>query len=187
MAKKRDAMTEHLHAATLRIAKFHFVLVALYIIQTVVFHASKVITPQLLMQRWIAATGLTVATILVWLIGRTKHLSNEVYRAALIGIILADTVFAAFNVYTQRGYASKSVLLFLIPIIVAAAFLNRTALFGTALLAAAVYTSTVISYFVLNFNEGYMAEMYAEIALYSGIFIATAYLLWAVIHRHNYK
>lgn len=185
MARKHDLTTDHLHAATLRVAKFHYLYALLYVAQTIVFHASKVITPELLLQRWIAVAGLTVVTIVVWLLGRTNQLSASVYRSAISLLILADIAFAAFNVYTQRGYASKSVLLFIIPIIVASVFVNRAALFATAALAIATYTTTVVMYFVKNFNEGYMSEMYAEIGLYSGIFLITAGLLWATMHKHH--
>lgn len=184
MPQKSDTH-DHLHAAALRIAKFHFILVGLYIAQTIVFHASKVITPDVVMWRWYAGAGLLAVTALVWFIARNHRLPETAYRWAIALIILADLAFAAFNVYIQRGYASKSVVLFLIPIIVAATLMNRAALFMTALFAVAVYSTTVITYFTVNFNEGYMSEMYAEIGLYSGIFLLTAGLLWTTTHRHR--
>lgn len=180
-------MLDHLHAATLRVAKFHFVYVLLFVAQTIVFHATKVITPELLLQRWIAVSGLAIVTILVWLLSRARSTTTGAYRIAISALIVADIAFAAFNVYTQRGYASKSVFLFLVPIVVAVVLLNRSALIATAALSIAVYTTTVIMYFVNNFNEGYMSEMYAEIGFYSGLFLVVAGLLWATVHRHNTK
>jgi hypothetical protein len=180
-------MLDHLHTATLRVSKFHFVYVLLFVAQTIVFHASKVITPELLLQRWVAVSGLAVVTIFVWLLGRTRPATTGVYRVAISLLIAADIAFAAFNVYTQRGYASKSVFLFLIPIIVAVVLLNRSALFATAALSIAAYTMVTIMYFVNNFNEGYMAEMYAEIGFYSGLFLIVAGLLWATVHKHDNK
>lgn len=182
MAKPQD-LTQHLHTSAVRVARFHMLFVALYTVQTVVFHASKVITPEVVLWRWQAAGALFVVTVGAWLAAKNRHLSAGAYRFIIGAIIVADIAFAAFNVYIQRGYASKSVLLFIIPIVVAAVLVNRTALFATALLAIAVYTTTVISYFVLNFNEGYMSEMYGEIILYSGIFLLTAGLLWTTMHK----
>lgn len=187
MATKQASLINHLHAATLRVAKFHFVYVLLFVAQTIVFHASKVITPELLLKRWVAVSSLAVVAIIAWLLARTKQTIPSVYRAAIGLLIVADIAFAAFNVYTQRGYASKSVFLFLIPITVAAVLLNRSVLFAVAALCSAVYSTTVIMYFVNNFNEGYMSEMYAEIGLYSGLFIAVAALLWATIHKHDVR
>lgn len=183
--KTHTAILDHLHAASLRVARFHIVYVLLFIAQTIVFHASKVITPELLLQRWVAVSSLAAVTIAVWLIARSKPTTTVIYKSAIGLLIIADIAFAAFNVYTQRGYASKSVLLFLIPIIVAAVLLNRSVLYAVAGLCAAVYSTTVVMYFVNNFNEGYMSEMYAEIGLYSGLFITVAALLWATIHKHS--
>jgi hypothetical protein len=187
MAQKHTGLLDHLHAATIRVTKFHFVYVGLFIAQTIVFHASKVITPELLLKRWVAVSSLAVVTILVWLLSRTRTTTTGAYRTAISLLIVADIAFAAFNVYTQRGYASKSVFLFLIPIIVSVVLLNRAALFATAMLSIAVYSTTVIMYFVNNFNEGYMSEMYAEVGFYSGLFLVTAGLLWATVHRHPNK
>lgn len=183
--KKPDSLHDHFHTATLRVARFHLLFVALYVIQTVVFHASKVITPEVVLWRWLAAGGLFVVSVIAWLIAKNRHLPASAYQATIGAVIIADMAFAAFNVYIQRGYASKSVILFVIPIIVAATLINRSALFATALLAIAVYSTTVISYFVLNFNEGYMSEMYGEIALHSGVFLLTAGLLWSTMHKRS--
>lgn len=180
-------MLDHLHAATLRVSKFHFVYVLLFVAQTVVFHASKVITPELLLQRWVAVSGLAVVTILVWLLSRARPATAGTYRIAISLLIAADIAFAAFNVYTQRGYASKSVFLFLIPIVVAVVFLNRSVLFATAALSIAAYSTVTVMYFVNNFNEGYMSEMYAELGFYSGLFLLVAGLLWATLHKHDTK
>lgn len=183
--KKTDLTLDHLHAAAIRVSKFHFAYVLLFVAQTIVFHASKVITPELLMKRWIAVSLLAAVTILVWLAARTRPAAAALYRTAISFLIVADIAFAAFNVYTQRGYASKSVFLFLIPIIVSAVLLNRSVLFAVAGLCIAAYSSTVVLYFVNNFNEGYMSEMYAEIGFFSGLFLVTAGLLWATIHKHS--
>ncbi len=178
---------DHLHTATLRISKFHFVYVLLFVAQTIVFHASKVITPELLLKRWVAVSGLVIVAILVWLLARSRPATTTAYHAAVGLLIAADIAFAAFNVYTQRGYASKSVFLFLIPIVVAVVLLNRSVLFATAALCVAVYSTTTIMYFVKNFNEGYMSEMYAELGFYSGLFLVVAGLLWATVHKHSNK
>lgn len=183
--KKSDLTLDHLHAASLRVTRFHIAYVLLFIAQTIVFHASKVITPELLLKRWIGVSSLAAVTILVWLIARTRPTAAMLYRGGLSLLILADIAFAALNVYTQRGYASKSVFLFLIPIIVSAVLLNRSVLFAVAGLCAAVYSSTAVLYFVNNFNEGYMSEMYAEIGFYSGLFFVVAGLLWATLHKHS--
>src|SRR4051812_23131393 len=102
--KRQDTALEHLHAATLRVTKFHFAYVLLFVAQTVVFHASKVITPELLSRRWIAVSSLAAITALVWVLARGRSTSKNIYYSAIGLLVLADIAFAAFNVYTQRGY-----------------------------------------------------------------------------------
>jgi hypothetical protein len=168
-----------------RVAHIHFALVLLFSVQTIVYHTSKVITPDLLMKRWIATAALLVVATLVWYFSKTKITSVGAYRALIYTLILADIAFAAFNVYTQRGYASKSVALFIIPIFIAAVLVSRSALFAAALLSVAAYTTTAIMYFTLNFNEGYSAELYGEIGFYSALFLLIAGLLWTIIRKQK--
>jgi hypothetical protein len=183
--KKLDQFTDHLRTSTLRVARFHFVYVLIYVVQTIVYHASKLITPDVVLRRWVAVASLLVVTTAVWFISKHRTSSSRLYQLAISAIIFADLAFAAFNVYTQRGYASKSVLLFIVPIVVATVFISRRALFATAMLAIAAYTTVAVKYFVDYFNEGYMVELYGEIAFYSAIFLLVAALLWSTIHKRT--
>ena len=176
---------DHLRTSTLRVARFHFVYALIYAVQVIVYHASKLITPDIVLRRWIAVASLLVVTTGVWFIAKHHNSTATLYRWAIAAIIFADLAFASFNVYTQRGYASKAVLLFVVPIIVATTFISRRALFATAFLAIAVYTTTAVKYFVDYFNEGYMVELYGEIAFYSALFLLLAGLLWATMHKRK--
>lgn len=182
---KLNISQDHFHTAAQRVARLHIAFAALYGVQTIIFHATKVITPEVAWWRWLAVCALLVVAASTWMIALQRHAPINIYKSCLWLIIVADLAFAAFNVYIQRGYASNSVILFLIPIIVAATLASRSTLIGTALLATAVYAATTISYFQLNFNEGYLSELYGEIALSSGIFLLTAILLWTATHKHR--
>jgi hypothetical protein len=164
-----------------RAAKLHFFLAGAYAIQIIAYDAAKLITPEVVLDRWYAVAGLTAVAAAVWYLARSQ--ANGLATAKFLAwtLILTDIAFAAFNVYTQRGMASRAVVLFLIPIVVSSILLSRVALFATAILCAVVYTSVSIAYFVHNFNEGYKVELYGEILFYSAIFIAVAGLLWTVI------
>jgi hypothetical protein len=174
-----------LKSRAVRVAHFHFALVLLFSIQTIVYHASQVITPELLMKRWFATAGLLVVATILWYFAKNKVTGIGGFQAIIYALIIADIAFAAFNVYTQRGYASKSVVLFVIPIFVAAVLARRSALFATALLSIAAYTTTAITYFVKNFNEGYMAELYGEIGFYSALYLLLAALLWTLVRKQK--
>lgn len=164
-----------------RAAKLHFVLAVAYIAQIIAYDAAKLITPEIVLDRWYAVGALTAVAAVVWYLGRSQ--SNGLVTAKFLAwtLIAADIAFAAFNVYTQRGMASRAVVLFLIPIVVSSILLSRVALFATAILCAVAYTTVSIAYFVNNFNEGYKIELYGEILFYSAIFLTVASLLWAVI------
>lgn len=183
MAQKlsKNSPVHWLRRSVIRVAQLHLIFVVIYAAQIIAFDASKLITPEVLAQRWLAAGGLAIVAAGVWYLARSKVSSTRNYKLLTWVLIAADLAFAAFNVYTQRGMASRAVLLFLIPIIVATILHSRIALFTTAIAAAVVYTSTAILYFVNFFNEGYKIELYGEILFYSGVFFVVAALLWAAL------
>ena len=170
-----------------RVAKVHFLLILAYVAQIIAYDASKLITPQVVLQRWYAAAALTGVVVAVWYLARSKVNNISTYKLLTWVLILADISFAVFNVYTQRGMASRAVVLFLIPIIISAILLSRVALFTTAILCVAAYTSASVAYFVNYFNEGYKIELYGEILFYSSIFMAAALALWAVIKSKHHS
>lgn len=170
-----------------RVSKIQLVLVLMYVAQVIAFDAAKLITPDVVLKRWYSAAALAAVAVTVWYIARSKATSLNHYKLLTWGLILSNIAFAAFNVYTQRGMASRSVALFFIPIIISAILLSRVALFTTAALCIIVYTTTAVAYFVNYFNEGYKIELYGEISFYSGLFLVAAMLLWAALKskRHT--
>lgn len=170
----------------LRLSRAHFAYVLILAGQIILYDAAKLISPEFVLKRWLATAGLLVVTTLVWAQAHQQSARRESYYARLVyALILADILLASFSVYTQRGMASRAVLLYVIPIIVSAALARRVALFGTALLAIAAYTTTAVMYFVLNFNEGYKVELYGEIGFYSAVFLLIASLHWSVVRKQR--
>lgn len=183
MAQKlsKNSQVHWLRRSLIRVAQLHLVFVIIYVAQIIAFDASKLITPEVLAQRWLAAGGLAIVSATVWYLARSKVTSTLNYKLLTWLLIIADLAFASFNVYTQRGMASRAVLLFLIPIVVATILHSRIALFTTAIMAAVIYTTTAILYFVNFFNEGYKIELYGEVLFYSSLFFVVAGLLWAAL------
>lgn len=169
------------------VAKVHFLIVLAYIAQIIAYDASKLITPEVVLQRWYAAAALTAVAAAVWYLARSKVNNISTYKFLTWTLVLADIAFAVFNVYTQRGMASRAVVLFFIPIIISAILLSRVALFSVAILCIAAYTTTAVAYFVNYFNEGYKVELYGEILFYSFMFIVAAFTLWGVIKSKHSK
>ena len=159
----------------------HFLLLAAYALQSVVMDAWDIIVPEVIMQRWLSGALLLAVVSTVWYLAHNRAETGTRLRLYTFGLVLADIAFAAYNVYTQRGVASKYVALFAIPITVAALLLSRSAVYLTALLSTAAYVGSTVLYFTWHFNEGYKTELYAEVGFFCAVFFVYAMLLTAII------
>ena len=185
--KLRNSKTHRswLHSGVIKVAGIHFVLVFAYVLQVMVYDAWKLINPETVLLRWMMAAFVLLVTTAVWYLAHSRVSSTSSYKMLVWALILADVSLASFNVYTQRGMASRAVALYAIPIVVSAVLASRAALLATATLCIAAYTTTAVSYFVLNFNEGYKIELYGEVGSYSFLFLIMAALLWVAIRPHR--
>lgn len=170
-----------LQTNTVRIARLHFVLVAVFMVSIIAYDAWKLITAQALIQRWTVAVSMLVVTTVVWFIARHTALSNSVYKLLLVTLVGMDTLFAGYSVYSGRGMSSRGVALFAIPIVIAAVSLSRSALFATASVCAAVYSYAALKYFTDHPSEGYKVELYGDLFIYTSVFFILAALLWTVV------
>lgn len=143
--------------------------------------AWHIIVPEIVLKRWLATALLLSITAIVWYMSHNRNNDVATYKRLIFSLITADVLFAAYNVYLQRGMASKAVILFAIPIIVSAILLSRSAIYMTAIISTAAYLLSSVLYFVWHFNEGYKTELYAEIAFYAVIFLVLAGLLSVVV------
>lgn len=182
MAKKKGlTFASWLQTGIIRVCRVHFYLLGVYAIYIIASDATHLITPTVVYQRWLAAGLLVALTAIIWYFSRAVNNNPNFYRALLYALILADIAFASFNVYTQRGMASRAVLLYVIPIVVSGLLLSRVATLMTASLAAAAYVLVAVKYFVDFFNEGYKAELYIEVGFYVACFFAVASLIGVLI------
>lgn len=164
-----------------KVAVVHFFLLAGYALQIIVMDAWHIIVPDVVLLRWIAVCVATVGVAICWYLAHNLNNSTATLKRILFGLVTTGIAFAAFNVYIQRGMAARAVILFVIPIIVSAVLLNRAAIFATAVFSAAAYIIATVSYFVLNFNEGYKTELYAEVGFYCFLFFMLAALLSTIV------
>lgn len=164
-----------------RISVFHFLLLLGYGIQIILFDSTKVITAEVVLWRWLAAGSLLVITAGVWYLAHNQNNSVSTYKRLIFMLLTADILFASFNVFTQRGMASRAVIIYVLAIITSAILLSRSAIIATSILAAVAYSLTALSYRTLNFNEGYIAEIYGEVLFYCFVFFIFAGLLSAIV------
>jgi hypothetical protein len=181
MAKKQITLIAWLRVSALRLSRIHFIYALAIAIQIIVFDAGKLITPNIVLLRWLAVALLVVAATGVWVLAHNKNNDANFYKLLIVILISADILFAAYSVYLQRGMAARAVFLFVIPVITSTVLLNRAAIYATAIVSAAAYFVAAISYFVLNFNEGYKLELYGEVGLYATLLLVLAGLLSAFV------
>ncbi len=187
MTKDSTTKLSWLHSNTVRLSRVHFIYVIVFAIQTIIYDAWKLVSATAVMNRWIMTGILAIITAIVWYLAHNTISSTVGYKILIFLLIITDIAAASFNVYTQRGMASRAVMLYAIPIVISAVLLSRVALFATAVMSAAAYIATAYAYFVLNFNEGYKIELYGEVGFYSAMFFVLAGLLWIIVRSKRYK
>ncbi len=184
MKAKTSATTGKLRTDLIRLSWIHFAYATLLAVQIIAFHGSKLITPELVLQRWQMTAGLFAVSVFVWYMARTKS-NVHIHRWLVLSLIAIDIAMASFSVYTERGMSSVAVLLFVIPIIVSAVLRSRAAIFATAAACIAAYTLSAVKYFIDFFNEGYNVQLYGTIGFYTGMFLVVAALLVSVLHTKD--
>jgi hypothetical protein len=175
------AISKWLQSTAVRVTRIHFLFIAVYIFSIIVFDSWNLFTHIDIANRWTAAIILLVINTICWYIARIKFSSETIYIALIVLIIIADIVFAATNVYWERGLASKSVALFAIPIVTAATLRSRSTLFAATTLSVAAYSLSVVRYYNIHYGESLRIELYGYLVLLCATFFILALLLMAII------
>lgn len=182
MAKKSPiTFSDWLHTSLQRMCVFVFLFTIGYALQIMIYDASKVITSEVVLWRWLALSTLAVITGMVWYLAHNRNNTVATYKRLTFLLTSTIIAFVSFNIYTQRGMASRAIILYALALVVSAILLSRAALFLTAILSSVAYISTTTAYFTLNFNEGYKAELYGEIIFYSFCFFVLAGMLSVIV------
>jgi hypothetical protein len=175
------AVSGWLQATAVRVTRIHFLYVAVYIFSVIIFDSWNLFTHIDIANRWTAAIILLVINTICWYLARIKFLTESIYLVLIVLLIVADIIFAATNVYWERGLASKSVLLFSIPIVTAATLRSRSTLFATTTLSVAAYALSVVRYYNIHYGESLRIELYGYLALLCSVFFILAALLMVII------
>ncbi len=161
----------------LRLSRGHFVYIALYGLSIVLFDAWDLLAREAVTQRWTLAVMLLTVTTIVWYLPRLKLSDKRLYLVFIWILLIADILFAALNVYYQRGMASKAVMLFAVPIISASLLKSRSLLLSVCSLSVGAYSFAAVRYFYANYGQGYRVELYGEVGFYAALFFILAGLL----------
>ncbi len=181
MAKNQSTKSDWLRPAAIRASRIHFAYVGFYMASIVAFDTWNLITHEGIVLRWKAAVLMLLITTVVWYLVHSHGKMPYYYKVLTMALIAADIIFASYNVYWQRGMASKSVALFAVPIITAAILRSRRAVIATATLSLAAYSLAAVRYFHLHYGEGFKVELYGEVGFYAAIFFVLAWLLLVII------
>lgn len=169
-------------ATVVRLVRAHLGYITVFSVAIIIFDAWNLITTEVILERWIIAAVMAFVTSAIWYASRQRSNSSLYYKILIIGFIVLDLYVATYSVYAQRGIASRSVFLFVIPIIVSALLMSRAAIFATATIASAAYVLVSVRYFYLNPGQAYKVELYGELAYYIGMFYVVAAMLWVVAY-----
>lgn len=182
MAKQTNKDQNFRHTV-LRITRVHFVYIAIYMLAIIIFDSWNLIAHEAVLQRWTAAGALLIVNTIVWYMCRAKLKNENVYRVLLMVLLACDILFAAVNVFWQRGMASKGVMMFAIPVISAGLVRSRSLLLATTTVASAAYSIAAVRYFYENYGQGFKVELYGEVFLYSAMLFVIAGLMMITFRK----
>ena len=179
--------TKKLQLATLRTARLGFVFTAIYAVSVAIYQAWKLITPELIQTRWTIVAVLFGVNCVLWWSSRSPKFTNLYYKGIIFLQIITYITLAGYMIYAERGMASNAIILFVIPIVIAATELSTIALAATATLAVATYAYSAIHYFNQFPSEGYKVELYGGIVFYGAVLYFISALLWVIIRINSKK
>lgn len=185
MNKKQKLESNRLQIACNRTSKLGFIFVAIYSATTLIYKLWKLVTPDILLQRWIISLVVLSVVTLLWWYSKSRNLSPVYYKGIIFLQIMMYLVVGSNSVYMERGYASNSVILFTIPLVIVALGYSGKALAATATLCSLVYSFIMIQYFKNFPSEGYKVELYGGIVFYVSVIYLITALLWVLVRSKN--
>ncbi len=186
MAKtKKQTVQDGLRDRILRVTRSHFYLLLAYGATIIVFDSWNLYTHEVIAKRWTYGAIFAIVCCLLWFAQKHYIRSTQGVTAAAYTLIASGIVFAALNVYIDRGMASKAVVLFTIPLLVAAQLKSRSSLLATAGISVAAYSIAAVRYFHVFYGEGLRVQLYGEVFFYSTLLFIASMMLIPLIKNNN--
>lgn len=183
---KKQAESKRLQNANLMTTKLGIIFVVIYAANTLVYKLWKLMTPEILQQRWLIAILALSVTVSLWLFSRGRGLSPVYYKGIIFLQILMYLAIGGYSIYAERGMSSNSIILFTIPLIIVSLQHNGKAIIATTALAIIVYATAAIKYFRDYPSEGYKVELYGGIMFYASILMLIGAMLWVLVRSKRY-
>ncbi len=141
----------------------------------VIFDSGNLLTKDAVVDRWTALFVLFTINTIAWFIGSQGTSYSKKVLTLLLALALM--AFSGALTYWERGMASTSTILYVLPLLVVATLKNRHALLSLALLSIGSYALATVTYFNDYFNEGYRIQLWGSIFLYSGSILVVTWLI----------
>ncbi len=187
MKSKPNNKSALLRTSLRKVNHIHLAFVGVYSLATITFASWKLLTPDSINRRWFVTALMLLVSGGVWYLSRNKQANLAYYQKLVVALILIDTFVAAFTVYTERGMASRGVMLFAVPLAIASILGSRQALRFTAAFSALTYAVAAFRYFAVYPSEGYKVELYGIVGFYCAVFFVIAELLWVIQSTRSSK
>jgi uncharacterized membrane protein YgdD (TMEM256/DUF423 family) len=159
-----------------RITRTIYFFLGVYILTIVIFDSGNLITREAVINRWSIASLLLLINTLVWFTA-VQNWAVPFKKSLIPLLTLGLLVFAGLTTYWERGMASTSTILYVLPLLVIATSKNRHSLIATAVLAVATYSFAAVKYFNDYFNEGYRIQLWGNLVLIGGTLFAATWLI----------
>ena len=185
MAKTKKTTANPLQISSQRTARLGFVFIAIYVVSIGIYDAWNLVTPDKLRERWLIALILLVINTTLWFFSKKRKLAPLYYQGIIFLQICMYLGVATYSIYAERGMASNAVILYAIPLSIAAIAYSGKILLLTAFASSAAYTGAAILYFRQFPSEGYKVELYGGIVFYTAIFFLLSGLLWVLVRSRN--
>ena len=184
MPSKKD--TSKFQTTTVRSLRLGIAFTIIFALSTLIYKAWKLLTPDILQQRFFIAIGLILIHMVLLVMANKSTNNFRTYKIILWAQTISFLALAGYAIYSKRGMASNAVVLFLIPIIISSLQRRGKTLFITTTLAATVYSASAITYFRHFPSEGYKVELYGGLLFYCAVFFVIAALLWVLIKSKDW-
>lgn len=147
--------------------------------------AWKLQPPDVIQSQWIVFGISSLIFLAIFTLSHKKKSKPSYYYILILGQIINYIVFVSYIIYAQRGMASPAVILYVIPVLFAAATRASWAVITTAFITGISYCLSVYKYFSDFPSEGYKAEMYGRMLFYFLILMLVSRIIHVLISNKD--
>jgi len=182
--KRKSEKQTYDNISLTRVTRTIFLFTIIFMLSIIVFDSGNLLTRESVIDRASLIFILIVVNTLAWYAAHEKNINSKLAFTAILTILLI--IFAGFMTYWERGMASTSTILYVLPILTIGTLKNRHAIIATSILASATYLFATVKYFNTNFNEGFRIQLWGSNLLYIGTIFTAAWLVMVVADlRHD--